>query len=305
MILSLAGQQTVAQCLTLSKAIHQAALIPLFECVSLDKDSKQTVAFCLRVLSSSGRPRLRWLRHFTITTQAFYPPTSPSTSPLHQAGRKSKTWKVRCVSSKALRLFKQVLDCLAELNTLRTMRLEDPPQDILYLPAFDHPSPLSGCVRTASFFLQLPCQFRFQNISTLSLTLLGGSLAREVKATTIFPSLTSLSSSVDILDAFSHHHRLEHVTIRQSLLHRARPVWIGSFSEIVKLFSALSRVPIKSLAIGLALGARSDEMQEFFDRLADVASTLESLAITLRDPSSRIRSLRVAKALYVVSPMIE
>lgn len=297
-ILSLAGPQTAACFLLVCKRAHSLALRPLLRSVDLNKDSRQTVSFCNYFLSSKGLPNLPLLRHLTVRMQSFYPPRLTAAQPscaIHQ--RRARAHE-RCTSSSALELFRQLLDKLVHMKSLRTIHLDDVPNDVVDMPVFDAESPLSACLKTASFCIQIPSQFRLNNVTTLSLRVLPHSLAHALRASVVFPHLVSLCSTLDVFDIFSHHHLLEHIVIRDHLFHRCRPKWISSSADIEKLFSATKRVPAKSLSLGLTFAGKSPEMQYFFDSLVDVAPGIESLALTMR--GTRPSEYHVCHQLHVI-----
>lgn len=296
MILRLSGPQTAARCAVVSKAIRRVALIPLFQCVDLNRDPIHTAAFCTHILSSDGQNYLPLLRHLTVHTRTFlFPQLEPPT--LREREQDPS-------ETLSLQLFSSVLCKLADLKTLLTLHLDNAPSQVTRMPAFNEDFLLTR-VRTATFLIHLPSQARFTNITSLALKHLGLSAAKEMKTSALFPSLTSLSAPLHIFDAFSHRHPLVQVTIRDNLHHRTRPDWISSSAHISTLFSALQRVHVQSLVIGFVV-VGDIRMEHCFDRLRQTAPTLQCLFITLRAPARMeetdyyVRSFLLIRILYLI-----
>lgn len=279
-ILSFSEQHTVTAFLSICHKLRRVALPRLLKIVDLDRHSAHTISFCEYVLSPFASQNLSLVRQIIIRMRTFQTRRSLRAQDFGRAA-------LPRISTPALCLLDRALKKLAASGTSLSIRLDDPPEELLSLSTFKEDSLVLERVISASFFLPFLCQTRFRHISHLCLSVLTESFAHELASDMAFPSLAFLAGPLEVVDAFSlQHFSIAFVSVQEYAMHRGQPIWIKSVRQIKKLFAALRRVSLRHLAVALSLAGDSKEAHLFFDQLGEGCPGLESLAVTMRGPAT-------------------
>lgn len=271
-IIQLTDPATMAQCRLVSHAFDRLSIPILVRSVTLKRSGEKAITFCRFMLEGSGRAFLLSVRQLLVYPAACvfsrtaFPPWTDVPSFLSL--RHSLLDVITAAKELTLLRFVASSDALLEPHDPESHPECTPHRHLSYMELETMSKPIH------------PTFLLVQHLS-LSLFSFSPSLEREIRVLTVFPALRSFSGPTSAFVSLSFHHQLEFVRLREHRFDCGRPAWIGSDNEVDDVLRAISRVPARSIAIGINILDDEGLASSFWGQLAGVAPLLEDLAVTM------------------------
>ncbi|EIM79775.1 uncharacterized protein STEHIDRAFT_116258 [Stereum hirsutum FP-91666 SS1] len=262
----------MAQCRLVSHAFDRLSIPILVRSVTLKRSGEKAITFCRFMLEGSGRAFLLSIRQLLVYPAACvfsrtaFPPWTDVPSFLSL--RHSLLDVITAAKELTLLRFVASSDALLEPHDPESHPECTPHRHLSYMELETMSKPIH------------PTFLLVQHLS-LSLFSFSPSLEREIRVLTVFPALRSFSGPTSAFVSLSFHHQLEFVRLREHRFDCGRPAWIGSDNEVDDVLRAISRVPARSIAIGINILDDEGLASSFWGQLAGVAPLLEDLAVTM------------------------
>lgn len=271
-IIQLTDPTTVAQCRLVSHAFDRLSIPILVRSVALSGSGDKAISFCEFMLEGSGRAFLLSIQQLFIHPSVCHVAANPSNTPT--------------VIDRFTYLVDSLLAVINAARELRTLRFVACSELLLKKhdpDLFPESTPHQHLSYLELEYMSNPVHpaFLFMHHLSLAAYSLSPSLESELRSLTLFPALRSFSGPTSAFIALSFQHALEVIRLHEYYFRVGRPAWIRTGDDVDDVLSAISRVPARSIAIGVAIPGGVALTCSFWRRLVDAAPHLEILAATL------------------------